>query len=277
MEGRKRTGPGGLAGGRLPLRVVGRIPGLPFCTLARSTCHDFFPPFPLARKRRRPAASPGVGVAGLPRRRVASRRTAGPAAGRPAGLRRCCRPGCRFVRPRWRAATGGPADGRSAAACAARVACREPLGARRALACRRRVASRHRTAAGRLAADRRPAARPPLTLPPKHSSPYSPSAVTSSSFYGCETQAGHRWTGTYVTGATACAVVRYHGPTNRRGSRWLATIRRDAGTVWRASVPFGDGPLAAARAAADRGGVSWSLTTCHTLDPDAYVVGFGAG
>lgn len=101
--------------------------------------------------------------------------------------------------------------------------------------------------------------------------------MTSDTFYGCQTAAGHRWTGTHVSGSTACAMVRYCGPTDRRGSRWLATIRRDAGTVWRASVPFADGPLTAARAAADKGGVSWALATCHTVDPDTYVVGFGAG
>lgn len=82
------------------------------------------------------------------------------------------------------------------------------------------------------------------------------------------------WTGTHVSGSTACAVVRYSGPTDKRGSRWFATITRDSETKWRASVSFADGPLAAAEAAAAKGGIDWVAATCHTIDPDTYVVGF---
>jgi hypothetical protein len=51
---------------------------------------------------------------------------------------------------------------------------------------------------------------------------------------------------TYVPGA----VVEYAAATDTRGSRWRATIRRGAGrdNIWRASVPYADGPDAAAAA-----------------------------
>ena len=51
----------------------------------------------------------------------------------------------------------------------------------------------------------------------------------------------------YVPG---CA-VEYRGPTARRGSVWAAVIRRgrDRGDQYRATVPFNDGPDAAAWAA----------------------------
>ena len=54
----------------------------------------------------------------------------------------------------------------------------------------------------------------------------------------------------YVPG---CA-VEYRGPTSRRGSRWVAVIRRgrDRGDQYRATVSFNDGPDAAAHAAVDR-------------------------
>ena len=51
----------------------------------------------------------------------------------------------------------------------------------------------------------------------------------------------------YVPG---CA-VEYRGPTGRRGSVWAAVIRRgrDRGDHYRVTVPFADGPDAAAWAA----------------------------
>lgn len=51
----------------------------------------------------------------------------------------------------------------------------------------------------------------------------------------------------YVPGCT----VEYRGPTETRGSRWVAVIRRgrDRSDCYRATVPFNDGPDAAARAA----------------------------
>tara|TARA_Y100000004_G_scaffold123807_1_gene139189 strand:+ start:325 stop:666 length:342 start_codon:yes stop_codon:yes gene_type:complete len=53
----------------------------------------------------------------------------------------------------------------------------------------------------------------------------------------------------YVPG---CA-VEYRGPTARRGSVWAAVIRRgpDRGDHYRVTVPFADGPDAAAWAAVD--------------------------
>ena len=82
------------------------------------------------------------------------------------------------------------------------------------------------------------------------------------------------WTGTHVTGSTACAVVRYHGPTNTRGSRWIATIKRGGDETWRASVPFQDGPVVAAIAATAKFGVAWSPVDCHSIDSDTYCIGF---
>ena len=48
--------------------------------------------------------------------------------------------------------------------------------------------------------------------------------------------------------------VEYRGPTNTRGSVWAAVIRRgrDRSDCYRATVPFADGPDAAAWAAVDR-------------------------
>lgn len=83
------------------------------------------------------------------------------------------------------------------------------------------------------------------------------------------------WTGTHVQGSTACAVVKYHGPTNTRGSRWIATIRRGGGETWRASVPFSDGPIAAAvKAAHACSGCDWEPISCNSIDVDTYCVGF---
>ena len=47
--------------------------------------------------------------------------------------------------------------------------------------------------------------------------------------------------------------VEYRGPTETRGGRWVAVIRRgrDRSDCYRATVTFKDGPDAAARAAVD--------------------------
>ena len=82
------------------------------------------------------------------------------------------------------------------------------------------------------------------------------------------------WTGHYVSGSTACAVVRYHGPTDTRGSRWIATIKRGGEEVYRASVPFEDGPVTAAIAAAAKFGADWVPVDCHSIDDDTYAIGF---
>lgn len=49
---------------------------------------------------------------------------------------------------------------------------------------------------------------------------------------------------------TAAAVVKYAGATSTKGSRWTATIKRGAARddLTRASVPYADGPDAAALA-----------------------------
>lgn len=54
----------------------------------------------------------------------------------------------------------------------------------------------------------------------------------------------------YVPGVA----VEYRGPTDTRGSVWVGVIRRgrQRGDIFRASVPYNDGPDAAARAAVDR-------------------------
>ena len=82
------------------------------------------------------------------------------------------------------------------------------------------------------------------------------------------------WTGSHVQGSTICAVVKYHGPTNTRGSRWIATIKRGGGEVWRASSPFEDGPLVAATNAAAKFGATWKPVDCHSIDSDTYAIGF---
>ena len=54
----------------------------------------------------------------------------------------------------------------------------------------------------------------------------------------------------YVPGCS----VEYRGPTETRGSQWVAVIRRGRkrSDCYRAAVPFADGPDAAARAAVDK-------------------------
>jgi len=84
-----------------------------------------------------------------------------------------------------------------------------------------------------------------------------------------------QWVGSHVSGSRACAVVKYSGPTkDGRGSRWLATIKRDSQTIWRGSATFEEGPITAALRAATKGEVSWECLTCHSIDPDTYCVGF---
>lgn len=82
------------------------------------------------------------------------------------------------------------------------------------------------------------------------------------------------WTGSHVSGSRACAVVRYAGATDTRGSRWLATIKRDSDNTWRASATYQEGPITAALRAASKAGVEWQAVTCHSIDSDTYCVGF---
>jgi hypothetical protein len=78
-----------------------------------------------------------------------------------------------------------------------------------------------------------------------------------------------RWEGSYVSGSTACAVVKYGSD-----RKWRATITRDSETKWRGAVPFEDGPIAAAIKACATAGVDWQPVSCHSIDSDTYVVGF---
>lgn len=58
--------------------------------------------------------------------------------------------------------------------------------------------------------------------------------------------ANYLWTGTHLSGASPVVIVKYHGPTNYRGSRWIATCQRDANSKpLRAEASFSDGPIAA--------------------------------
>jgi hypothetical protein len=68
-------------------------------------------------------------------------------------------------------------------------------------------------------------------------------------------------------------VVRYGGPTDTKGSRWNATLTRGTGAVnrYRASVPYADGPDAAAAAVIVRfnevNGTAWRTDpTAFSLD-----------
>ena len=83
-----------------------------------------------------------------------------------------------------------------------------------------------------------------------------------------------KWEGSYVSGSTACAVVKYLGATDTKGSRWSARITRDRETKWRGAVPFEDGPIEAALKACASAGVDWQPVSCHSIDCDTYVVGF---
>lgn len=91
------------------------------------------------------------------------------------------------------------------------------------------------------------------------------------------------WTGTRVEGSKAAAVVKYTPATSKRCSRWTATLNRGRDCIYRASVPFDQGPMAAAEAAAARmladcqtGNYrpQWKAVSVHSLDETTYCVGF---
>jgi hypothetical protein len=60
-----------------------------------------------------------------------------------------------------------------------------------------------------------------------------------------------RWNGTSVRGCRASAVVRYHGATDTKGSRWKAKIEN----VY-AYATYEDGPIVAAIKAAEKAGLN---------------------
>jgi hypothetical protein len=83
-----------------------------------------------------------------------------------------------------------------------------------------------------------------------------------------------KWEGSYVSGSTACAVVKYLGATDTKGSRWSARISRGSEVTWRATVAYEDGPIEAALQACAKAGVDWQPVSCHSIDSDTYAVGF---
>jgi hypothetical protein len=53
------------------------------------------------------------------------------------------------------------------------------------------------------------------------------------------------WDGHGIRGSLPTVTVKYHGPTDTRGSRWKATVKRDSSCTMSAMAPFEDGPVAA--------------------------------
>ena len=86
------------------------------------------------------------------------------------------------------------------------------------------------------------------------------------------TTTGQEWNGSYVTGSHCGIVVKYLGPTNHRGSRWAASLYRDPDTTWRASVPYADGPLAAAQLLLDKQGLTWQLGDVSSIADSTYCI-----
>jgi hypothetical protein len=89
----------------------------------------------------------------------------------------------------------------------------------------------------------------------------------------------YEWTGRYLLGARIACVIRFRPPTDRRPPQWAATLRRGArpDQIFRATVPYSDGPLAAAIAVATKAGCShWKPE--HVLSTgkgdDEYCVSF---
>jgi hypothetical protein len=79
----------------------------------------------------------------------------------------------------------------------------------------------------------------------------------------------YEWTGTHVRGANVACMVRYMPPTDRRPSRWAATLRRGVrpDQIFRATVPYDNGPLVAAKAVAVKAGVShWEPAGASVAD-----------
>jgi hypothetical protein len=85
----------------------------------------------------------------------------------------------------------------------------------------------------------------------------------------------YQWDGHGIRGSAPVVVVKYHGPTNTRGSRWKATLKRDSQTTYTAMATFEDGPVAAFNALRRKhvdelGG--WIVGAIGTIDPDTYAI-----
>ena len=84
------------------------------------------------------------------------------------------------------------------------------------------------------------------------------------------------WNGHSLSPSYGIAVtVKYHGATNTRGSRWVASVKHDRHTTWRASATYDDGPLTAFNALrrkhfADIG--AWTIAAVGSLDTETYVL-----
>jgi len=86
------------------------------------------------------------------------------------------------------------------------------------------------------------------------------------------------WNGHSVRGSEgSCALVKYLGPTNHRGSRWKATIMRDAETKWSATASYEEGPIVAVEKLLEKQNLDWTVKGCaHAGGMDStYVVWFG--
>jgi hypothetical protein len=84
------------------------------------------------------------------------------------------------------------------------------------------------------------------------------------------------WNGHSLSPSFGLAVtVKYQGATNTRCSRWVASVKHDRHTTWRASVTYDDGPLAAFNALR-RKHVSalgdWTVAAVGSLDTETYVL-----
>lgn len=83
----------------------------------------------------------------------------------------------------------------------------------------------------------------------------------------------HTWNGHEISNSRPAVVVRYSGPTNTRGSRWLATLKRGAETTLRGSATFEDGPVAAWNALRFKHGLhEWVVASVGRIDSDTYVI-----
>ena len=83
-----------------------------------------------------------------------------------------------------------------------------------------------------------------------------------------------RWTGSHIENSRPAIVVKYHGPTDRRGSLWRATCKRFANERWIGTASFREGPIAAARNLLSKRVEleDWNVAGCYSIDGDTYCV-----